>query len=203
MSWLRERFVYQRIATTMESASVLTTKDSWLWTALWIVGLVLTLGTLAIGLSLRKFLEGTATAFGPWQGYPRHLRELVRRLVAHEGRHTTQTTWFGWLIFPIAWISRRVRSVCGLPLFALVYFVLPFPILLAAGRFYLERDADRAAWRLGLEEGWMTTGEVILRAGQRAESLSGGTYFYAWPRPWARKSYEKLARDLVYEATRS
>ena len=163
--------------------------------------MVLTLGLLALKVSLRKWLEGIACAVGPWQGYSRLLPELRPELVAHESRHTTQTTWFGWAFAPLTFFSRTVRSIVGFPIFLLVYFVLPLPVFLAAGRFYLELDADRAAWRLALKEGWMTTGEVLVRAGTRAEALATGIYT-AWPRTWAAAAYEKMARDLVHEATR-
>jgi hypothetical protein len=201
-SWVVERAKYGRIAKEIEPAARVVTKDSRLWTVLWVIGAVLTLGLIALKMRLRTFLEDVATTIGPWQGYPRRLTELVRELVAHESRHTTQTTWFGWVLAPLVFFSRTARSIAGLPIFAAVYFLLPLPIGLAAGRFYLELDADRAAWRLGLREGWMTNGEVLLRAGQRAESLSRGIYLWAWPRSWAVRAYERMARTIVHEASR-
>lgn len=201
MSWTVERFRYQKIATSIEPAAVVVTKDSWLWTALYVLGLILTLGLLRLAFSRRRFLEDLAVTVGPWQGYWRGLRELRNELVAHESGHTTQTTWFGWLFFPIAWINRKLRSVLGLPGFAIAYFLL-LPVGFAFGRFYLELDADRRAWRLGLKEGWMSTGEVLVNAGIRAELLSSRTYFYTWPKSWSAKAYEKMAREIIYEATR-
>ena len=144
-SWLVERSRYQRLAARIEPAARVVSRDSWFWTAAWVVGMVLTLGLLALKVSLRKWLEGIACAVGPWQGYSRLLPELRPELVAHESRHTTQTTWFGWAFAPLTFFSRTVRSIVGFPIFLLVYFVLPLPVFLAAGRFYLELDADRAA----------------------------------------------------------
>ncbi len=106
------------------------------------------------------------------------------------------------MLAPLTFFSRTVRAVAGLPFFAVVYLLLPLPLGLAAGRFYLELDADRAAWRLALREGWMTNGEVLVEAGRRAESLSRGIYLFAWPRSWASRRYDRLARELVHEATR-
>lgn len=203
MSWILERAKYQRIAEEIEPAARVGTRDAWTWTALWVVGVVLTLGLLALKMSRKKWLEGVAAAVGPWQGYPRRLETLECRRIAHESRHTTQATCFGWLFLPIAWTNRTLRAVLGLPVFAAVYFVLPLPLGLAAGRFYLELDADRASWRLALREGWMTSGDVLVAAGRRAESLSRGIYLYAWPRSWAVSAYDKMARALVYEATKT
>ena len=174
---------------------------SWLWTALWLVGVVLTLGIFAAALPRRRFLEEMAVTVAVWQGYPRRLERLSEALIAHESRHTTQTTWLGWALAPLTFFSRTARAVAGLPLFAVAYFLL-LPTGHAFGRFYLELDADRAAWRLGLREGWLTTGDVLVRAGRRAEALSSGTYFWAWPRSWAATAYEKMAREIIHEATR-
>ena len=202
MSWVAERFRYQRIATAIEPAAVVTTKDSLGWTVLWVAGAVLTLGLLALKMNLRTWRERVSATVAYWQGHPRVYHELPNELVAHESRHTTQTTWFGWVLAPIAWVNRKFRSVLGLPVFAAVYFLLPLPIGLAAGRFYLELDADRAAWRLGLRDGWMTNGEVLVRAGARAEALSRGIYLYAWPRSWASAAYERIAREVIHESTK-
>lgn len=201
MTWVTRRYAYQKLADKIEPAARVGTRDSWLWTAAWVLGVVATLGLLPLKVSLRKWLEGIACAVGPWQGYSRFLPELREETVAHECRHTTQTTWFGWALAPLTFFSRTVRAIVGFPIFLLVYYAIPPFVYLAPGRFYLELDADRAAWRLALREGWMTTGEVLVRAGRRAEALSTGLYI-AWPRPWASAAYEKMARELVYEATR-
>lgn len=201
MTWTSIRYEYQRFATRIEPAARVGTRDSWLWTAAWIVGVVFTLGLLPLKVSLRKWREDIACAVGPWQGYPRRLPELRKELIAHECRHTTQSTWFGWLLFPLTFFSRKVRAIAGFPFFLLVYYALPPFVFLAVGRFHLELDADRAAWRLALRERWMSTGEILVRAGNRAEALSSGIYV-AWPRSWASAAYEKMARKLVHEATR-
>jgi hypothetical protein len=201
-SWTDDRRGYDLLAGRVEPVAVVTTKDSWGWTLLWSLGVAVTLGGLALGISLRRFLDDFATTFITRQGYPRTWPRLSNGVIVHEGRHTTQATWFGWLFFPIAWANRRLRAWLGTPGFALVYFVLPLPIGLAAGRFYLELDADRAAWRLGLAEGWMTPEEVRERARSRALTMSGGSYFWAWPRPWAKSTYRKAAEVVIRETER-
>jgi hypothetical protein len=200
MSWVRERYKYQKLAEAAEPVAVVTTKDHWGWTALYVLGCALTLGVLALGISRETFLEKFATTFITRQGYPRAWPSLSNRVVVHESRHTTQSTWFGWLFAPVAWANRRLRAWLGVPGFALAYFVLPLPIGLAAGRFYLELDADKAAWRRGLREGWLTPDEVLRHAARRAETMSGGAYVWAWPRPWARGSYRRAADRIVAEA---
>lgn len=201
MTWLRERFRLQAAAREIEPCVRLTTKDGFGWTALWVVGVVLTLGLLAWKLPLSRWRNSVATTVGPWQGYPRGLTSLGETLVAHESRHTAQCVALGWILAPLTFYSRTVRAVAGLPFFAIAYFLL-LPIGLAAGRFYLELDADRAAWRLALRRDWMTSGGVLVKAGQRAESLSRGIYLYAWPRAWASRAYEKMAREVIHEATK-
>lgn len=203
MTWVREKFRYQVGARKIEPCARLTTKDGAGWTALWVVGVVLTLGLLAWKMPLSTWRENVATTVGPWQGYPARYTELDRVLVAHESRHTAQCVALGWALAPLVLpiFSRTARAVAGLPLFAVLYFLL-LPAGLAFGRFFLELDADRASWRLGLREDWLTSGDVLVRAGQRAESLSRGIYLYAWPRSGANERYERMAREIVHEATR-
>jgi len=200
MTWTVERSRYQKAAAEAEPVAVVTTKDHWAWTLLWVVGVVFTLGFLALGLSRRRFLEDFATTFITRQGYPRAWARLSLRLIRHEGRHTTQSTWFGWWAFPVAWASRRLRAWLGAPLNALVYFVLPLPAGLAAGRFYLELDADRTAWRAGLADRTMTPADVRDHAASRAKTMSSGAYLWAWPAPWSRSAYSSAAEEVIRRA---
>lgn len=198
-SWTDDLAAYQRLAEGIEPVAVVGSKDSCLWTALWVAGVVLTAGALALGVSLRRFLEEFATTFVTRQGYPTAWPTLSRRIVAHESRHTTQATWFGWLVLPLAWVSRRVRAWLGAPFFAAVYFLLPLPIGLAYGRFRLELDAEVAAWRRGLREGWLSEREVRELATMQAELLSSGAYLWAWPRVWTVPAYAAAAAAVLRE----
>jgi len=196
-SWTNERYRYQALVESVEPVAVVETKDAWYWSALWWTGAVLTLGLLALGISRRTFLDEYATTLITRQGYSRLWESLSERLIFHEGRHTTQATWFGWILFPVAWINRRLRAWLGAPGFALAYFVLPLPVGLAAGRFYLELDADKAAWRECMKRGLITPEEIRANATHRAERLSGGNYLWAWPRPWAVRAYQRAAEDVI------
>jgi hypothetical protein len=202
VSWVKERYRYQKLATDAEPVAVISTKDHWGWTALYVAVCALTLGLLAIGLSRRRFLDDFATTAVTRQGYPRAWPRLSNRVVVHESRHTTQAVAFGWWLFPIAWVNRRLRAWLGALPNAIVYGLLPLPIGLAAGRFYLELDADKAAWRRGLREGWLSQGEVEAHAKRRAATMSSGAYFWAWPGPWARKAYRAAALEIIEERLR-
>jgi len=197
-SWLDEREEYQIWAEVEEPIAVLEDKSAWYWTALYVLGVVFTLGFLLFGISLRRFREDFATTLITRQGYPARWASLSRRVVVHEGRHTTQATWFGWLFFPIAWTSRRLRAWLGVPGFAAVYFLLPVPVGFALGRFFLELDADKRAWARCLSEQSMTPADVTSHAERRWRTLSGGSYFWAVPTPFARYFYRSAAkRSLV------
>jgi hypothetical protein len=203
MSWVRHQKRYQALAESVEPVSVVEAKAAWYWSALFWVGVVFTLGLLLLGISFKKFMEDYATTLITRQGYPSIWAVLSERVIFHEGRHSTQSTWFGWLFFPIAWISRRLRAWLGLPGFAAVYFLLPLPVGLAAGRFYLELDADRRAWRECLKRGLKTPGQIRGHAERRAERLSGGNYFWAWPAPWARSAYSKAAEAEIRRSAKT
>jgi len=159
----------------------------------------LTLGIFALGIGRRRFRERFASAVCTRQGYPRAWPELSNCVVYHESRHTTQATWFGWFFLFAAWASRRLRAWLGLVPNLLVYAFLPLPVYLAAGRFYLELDADRAAWCRCLAEGSMRPVEVRARAWARAQSLSSGDYVWAWPSCWAHSAYKKTAEKVIEE----
>lgn len=196
-TWVTHRFRYQCLVEKVEPVAVIEDKSAWYWSALFWTGVVFTLGLLLLGISFVTFMKEYATTLITRQGYPKTWQVLSERVIFHEGRHTTQATWFGWLFFPIAWINRRLRAWLGTPGFALAYFVLPLPVGLAAGRFFLELDADKKAWKECLVRGLKTPEQILGHAERRAERLSGGNYFWAWPRPWARSIYRRAAERSI------
>lgn len=200
ITWVTEKFRYRQLARSVEPTSVVTVRDERWWTAIWILGCVLTFGLLALGLPLREFLGELAITVATRQGYPRGWWSVHEETIFHEARHTTQCTWFGWILFPIVWINRCLRAWLGFPFFLLTYYFLPLPIYFAAGRFYLELDADRRAWRECLARGTMTDSEVLEKAERRAKQLSSGIYFWAWPERLARVEYVDAAFEVIYEA---
>lgn len=198
-TWIIQKYHYQKLVAEVEPVAVVEDKSAWYWSALFWTGVVFTFGFLLLGLSRKKFMEDYATTLITRQGYPSNWPSISDQTVFHEGRHTTQVVWFGWMFFPIAWINRRLRAWLGALGFALAYFVIPFPIGLAAGRFYLELDADKRAWRECLKRRIKTPDQIRSHAEHRSDSLSSGSYFWAWPRSWAKKTYEKAATVVISE----
>ncbi len=198
-TWLINRFKYQKIAKSIEPISLIETKLKWYWSALYWIGVIFTLGLLIFAMSHRKFMNEFATTLITRQGYPPSWKTLSIRVIIHECRHTTQAVFFGWLLFPISWINRRLRGWLGLPFFTLFYFVLPFPIYFAAGRFYLELDADKKSWRECLKSGVKTPNQIREHAKRRAERLSSGDYFWAWPKSLSLRSYKRAAEIIIEE----
>lgn len=202
MSWVVERYKYQAIMTEVEPAAIVCTKDSWLWTAAWVFLAVLTLGLIAIKMPLRRFLEDFATSLGPWHGYPRKLPALSKRLLVHEGRHTTQAVFFGWFVPVLGWcFGRKVRAVVGLIPMGLVYGVLLLPIYLALGRLLCELDADKTSWRWMIRNGYAEA-EVFLRATEFGNLVTSGAYLWAWPRKWGVGMFERAAEKVAKETVR-
>ena len=196
MSWLDSKQQYIIAARRIESTVQVVSKDHWLWSALWWVGVIFTLGALALGISKSVFLERFATTIGPVQGYPSSWSLLKMRTIAHESRHTKQVVFFGWFVPVLGWITRSIRAWVGLIPGFCVYFLLPFPVYLAFGRYYLELDADKVSFMTMLEGG-ESAAVVLERAESRAITLSGGSYLWCWPRSWAKKMHRKAAVQVI------
>lgn len=192
-SWVIHKFKYQKIASSIESAATLSTKDSLLWKVVAAVVMVCTFG----GISRRKFLEEYATTFGPLQAYPRYWPSLSTRLLVHECRHTTQCLWFGYAVPIAGWFfGRRVRAWCGLPLYGIVYLLLFLPLGFAYFRYLFERDADRVAYRWALEEGY-TPKWVTERARSFGLRVCGGNYGWSWPAFFGVNGFVKVASEEI------
>lgn len=201
MSWTDEKQKYDAIMHEVEPAATLCTKDHWIWTALWVALVVITLGLAAIKMGRRRFLEDFATTLGPWHGYPRSWPALSKRLLVHEGRHTTQFVFCGWFVPVFGWFfGRKARAVVGLIPMALVYGLVLFPIYFALGRWLLELDADRASWRWQIRNGYKPE-DVLVRASRFGNLVTSGAYLWAWPR-WAGgvRVFERSADKVIKEA---
>lgn len=177
-SWVIHKQKYQRIASEIEPAARLSTKDALLWKAVAAILMVVSFGRLGY----RRFLDDYATTFGPIQAYPVGLDGLSTRLLVHECRHTTQAVWLGWSFPVLGWFfGRRVRAYAGLPLMAVLYLLFPLiPVGMCLCRWLFELDADRASWRWMLRNGY-TAGMVTVRAEEFARKVCGGAYVFAWP----------------------
>lgn len=201
-SWTEELSKYQKLATEIEPAAVVTTKDGLGWRLLWGLGVALTLGIFALAMPLRRFLGDFGTTAGPWLGFPRALPALDPRFLRHECRHVTQFAWFGWVAPVLGWfLGRRLRAVAGMLPMGVAYALLPLPAGLALGRYLLEADAEEASWRAGLRDGTLDAAEVRRRAESFGRLLAGKEYLYAWP--WAVPGPRKRAERALRESVRA
>jgi hypothetical protein len=202
MSWVIEKFRYEKIAHEIESAVTLKTKDHWFWTGLWVFLVVISFGLYALKMSLRDFLEKWATTIGPIQGYPREYSRLSRRLLVHEARHTWQCIVAALFVPVFGWVPwRRWRAYVGLLPMGLVYGLLPFPVLICYGRYRLELDADISRWRWALENRYGPE-EIRSHAARRVNTVGGSAYFYPWPKFLVRRGYTKASERVIKEVGR-
>lgn len=76
------------------------------------------------------------------------------------------------------------------PLFALLYLLLPFPVGLAWFRYYFERSAYAAGYKVSIKYG--ANREFLIEHG--VEQLTGAGYAWAWP---FKKSVRKWFEENV------
>jgi len=189
VSWVDRRDEYQALARRFDPACRLVVKEGWFWTALAYLLMVITFGGVRAG----DFLNNYATTIGPIQAYPRAWPTLDTRLLVHEARHVRQARVCGLWIHP--WV--------GLPIYALLYLVLPIPLGLAWFRFWFELDADRASWRWALAEGGWAPEQVRLRAQSFALKVSSGSYGWAMPRNYMARRFEGEVETVIQEMRRA
>lgn len=201
MSWTDERAKYEAIAAEIEPAARLSTKDSAFWVAVWIAGVVLTLGIMAVALPKRRFIDDFAITFGPIQSYPRSWPALSKRLLVHECRHTKQAVVMGWFVPILGWFfGRRVRAYAGLLWMTVFYLLTPIiPIGLCVGRWLLELDADRTAWRWAIRNGYDAP-MIKLAASERVDKVCGRSYLWAWPKWLGGRALYLSTAERVIEA---
>lgn len=170
-SWWHRHEELEKIAKAFDPAAKLRLKKSRLWN----VG------------ALKTF----ATTFGRTVYIPADWSfNSVKDIIPHEvAGHVKQARYFGLGIHP----------TLGLPLMALFYLLLPFPIYFAWFRYRLELHADTQAWRVGLAAGTMTIKQVKDRAERFARTVSGSAYIFAWPRPLVIWGFKRRAKKVVRE----
>jgi len=189
VSWVDDRERYQALARRFDPAVRLVVKEGWFWAALaWILCIV-TFG----GIRPRSFLRDYATTIGPIQAYPRAWASLDTRLLVHEARHVRQCRACGAMIHP--WV--------GLPIYFLLYILLPIPLGLAWFRYWFELDADRASWRWWLTEGGAAAEQVRLRAQTFGGKVGGSSYGWPWPRGWVAQGFSRAVETTIEEVRRA
>jgi len=146
-------------------------KTGWFWSALHWAIVVLSFGRN------RRFLMNYYTTIGPVIGIPKGLspENADESTLMHEWEHVKQCRDFGC---GNAWV--------GLPLFGLLYCLLPLPFGLAWFRYYFERKAYRIGidYRLINAKQMLPSGKAKLREDlikHAVEQLTGPDYIWTWP----------------------
>jgi hypothetical protein len=186
-SWTDEHARLEALAREIEPSVRLETKDGWHWRLLAGLAAAATAG----GIPRRTFLEEYATTLGPLHGYPASWSvERVERTLVHEARHTRQARLCALGIHP--WL--------GLPVFAVLYLLLPLPAGLGLARLLFELDADRAAWRHALARG--TPPEAVrARAREFAARVCSGHYGWPFPRALGVRLFARTAERTIARHT--
>lgn len=178
MKWGYQKATLQTYAKTFDSSARLMPHSHWFWRAVLFVGFWIPRG---------KF----AQTLGPLIGIPDEWSvEQVRGVIPHEvGGHVRQCRAFGLWIHPWA----------GLPLMAVVYGLLFFPIFLAYFRYRLELHADAQRWRTLLKEGRASPSDIMARAQGFAETISSWTYLKPWPSALVKRGFTRKAKAVIEE----
>lgn len=201
MSWADNREYYGKRLAEVEPDVILTDKDHWFWAAAWWVLVICTFGLFALGMSRKRFLEQYTTTLALVMAVPRQYFGINLRLATHElAGHGAQFIFAGWFAPIVGWFfGRRVRAFAGLLPMALVYGLLPLPAGLCYGRYRLELEADIVSWRWALQSGYWGPLGILNHAFTRIDKVSGGAYFWPWPKPWVRKGYLAAAKRVIKE----
>jgi len=186
MSWTADRERLQAEVRKLDPAIRLTTKNSWFWKVLAWILFIMSFGKF----KYKDFLTRFATTLGHVQAYPKEWNTAsVERVMIHESRHSWQARICGFGIHPIV----------GLPIMAILYGFLLFPVLLAVFRVWFELDADRAYWRYGLANRTMSADGVRWRAQSFAETISSPAYMWSIWRRFAVWWFGRTAEKVIAE----
>jgi hypothetical protein len=158
-------------------------KTGWFWTT---ISWFLFLGTFG-QIKRDTFMEEFATTIGNLVAFPRGwtYRQMVATM-PHEAEHVRQGLYLG------LWTSPWV----GLPLFFLLYVLLPIPLGFAWFRYYFEREASRATTKMRLKAG-VKFEECHRKAKWSAERVASSSYGWAVPTKFAVKGYAKMVDQEI------
>jgi len=190
MSWVENQEELQKFAQEFDKRIKLHTKDNLLSKVISWILFVISFGQL----KRSTYMVKAATALANHHFFPKEWTSWqVQSVIPHEARHTKQLTYCGAGIHPLL----------GLPVAALIYGLLFFPVFFALGRFYFEYDADRTKYRYTLSQDNSLYMQTWVRssAERRADKISGSMYLWAVPRAFAQKQYMKMAEEVINEST--
>lgn len=187
-SWVHDKAKLELLAHRIDKSVRLYTKDNWFARLLAVLVPIVTFG----GMKKKTFLEHFATTIGPLQFYPvTWPTRSVQRVLVHESRHTRQARWFGLWIHP--WV--------GLPIYVVLYLLLPLPLGLAFFRALFERDAMKYELSVLYRSGSYSDVEVINRANKFGNTVSSGRYGWSLPRRWCVAWFEEAGEEVLREVT--
>lgn len=162
-----------------EAGGKIVVKRGWFWVALHYIVMVVTFG------SNRNFLKGYYTTIGPIVGVPEDWEKRSagsrQAVLEHELIHIKQCKKFG---LGNAWV--------GLPLYTILYLLLPLPMGFAYFRWRFEREAYTHGINVKLEAvqdpGWRPALRATL-INRATLQLTSGKYGWTWPFPKAVLRY--------------
>jgi hypothetical protein len=159
-----------------EAKGKIVNKRGWFWVALHYIVMVVTFG------GNRNFLEGYYTTIGPWVGVPKNWEkrsaESRQAVLEHELQHIKQCAWFGF-----------GSPIVGLPVYTILYLLLPLPIGFAYFRWRFEREAYAHGINIKLQ--WEPHRRAELIDGAVLQ-MTSGKYGWTWPfKASVRRYFEK------------
>jgi hypothetical protein len=184
-SWIDHKEELEKYAHLFDKSIILKDKEGWfIKTLCWII---------ALGNRDRyvRYMTNFAQTIGNYHFYPREwTKDRVERVIPHEGRHTYQARV----------CSLGIHPLLGLPIMAIIYGLIFFPVGLALGRVYLELDADTEVWRQLLLTDTPNAATIIRnRATDFASTVASRDYFWPLPTAWVHKLFNDRAENLIRE----
>jgi hypothetical protein len=156
--------------------AVIVDKKGWFWKTIHVLVVIFTLG------GNRNFLKGYYTTIAKWIGVPEDWEErslAVRiAILEHELVHVEQCKKFGF-----------GSAVLGLPVYTVLYLLLPLPIGLAYFRWRFEREAYAHGINVRVRmEPW----RYPYLIDSAVKQLTTGLYGWTWPfKNRVRRYFEK------------
>lgn len=140
-------------------------KKGWFWKTIHVLVAIVTFG------GNRNFLKGYYTTIGPWIGVPEgwEERSLASRIsvLEHEMRHVRQCANCG-----------LGSPILGLPLYTVLYLLVPLPFGLAYFRWRFEREAYAHGINVRVNLEPHRHSDLIESA---VDQLTSGKYGWTWP----------------------
>lgn len=134
------------------------------------------------------FMTGFATTVANRVYIPRGwFGRDIRKILVHEvSGHVKQCRMCGLGLHPLV----------GLPLYTLLYLVLPFPIMGAYFRYRFELGAEVKAWKWMLKNGFFVD-DVRKDMEYFSEKVAGSAYGFPWPKPLVLRGFRTALEKVL------